>query len=95
MSHNLTLELNDRVFAAIQQQAEAAGVAPAHLVEALLEQRFGQIFKPLQSEAEKQAARLKFEQHFGTLSLEQPTSLDNESIDADLAREYANTHEVE
>lgn len=30
---------------------------------------------------------------FGSVDLGQPTGADNESIDADLAREYASTHE--
>ncbi len=30
---------------------------------------------------------------FGSISLGSPTGSDNESIDADLAREYSNTHE--
>jgi hypothetical protein len=30
---------------------------------------------------------------FGSVSLGHPTGADNESIDADLAREYANSHE--
>jgi len=32
---------------------------------------------------------------FGSVSLGQPTGSDNESIDADLAREYGSTHEDE
>ena len=43
--------------------------------------------------AELQAARLareRFERHFGAVDLGYPTSADNEEIDADLEREYAN-----
>ena len=32
---------------------------------------------------------------FGSVDLGQPIGIDNESIDADLAREYANNHEDE
>ena len=32
---------------------------------------------------------------FGSVSLGHPTGADNESIDADLGREYMNTHEVQ
>lgn len=32
---------------------------------------------------------------FGSISLGKPTGADNESIDADLAREYSNRHEDE
>ena len=37
--------------------------------------------------------RARFESHFGTVGLGYPTGADNEAIDADLAREYADDHE--
>ena len=40
-----------------------------------------------------QAAKERFEQHFGEVNLGHPTGADHESIDADLAREYSRTHE--
>ena len=95
MSYTLTLELSEQTFSVIQQQAEVEGIVPEKLVAAFLEQRFGQMFKLLLPDAERQVARLKFEQHFGTLNPEQAIDVDNESIDADLAREYASTHEVD
>jgi predicted lipid carrier protein YhbT len=100
MSQILTLELSDRAFTAIRQNAEAAGIPPEHLVAAMLEQRFGQVFKSLLTEAAQEEARARFERHFGTLDLGYTAevdqeNLDNENIDADLAREYANTHEEE
>ncbi len=93
MTQILTLELNDQIFTAIQRQAEAIGVSPEWLAATLLEQQFGQVLKLLLPEAEKETARARFESHFGTLNLEHPTDLHNESIDADLVREYASTHE--
>lgn len=95
MSQSLTLELSEQVFVAIQQQAQAIGVSPAQLAATLLEQQFPQAFKLFLDEAEKSAARARFERHFGTLEVGDFTDLDNESIDADLAREYASTHEGE
>jgi hypothetical protein len=38
-------------------------------------------------------ARERFERHIGSIDLGQPTGADNESIDADLAREYAAKHD--
>jgi hypothetical protein len=38
---------------------------------------------------EWEAARERLRQHAGAVTLENPTGLDNEQIDADLAREYA------
>jgi hypothetical protein len=93
MTQSLKLELNDQIFAAIQQQAEAIGIPPEQLAATLLDKQFGQVFKLSLPEAEKEVARAKFQRHFGTLNLEHPLNLDNESIDADLVREYANTHE--
>jgi uncharacterized protein YgiM (DUF1202 family) len=46
------------------------------------------------TETEKQAARERFERHFGEVDLGYATGVDNEQIDADLATEYAATHEV-
>jgi hypothetical protein len=95
MSHTLTLELSDQVFTVIQQQAEAMGLPPERLAATLLEQRFGQMFQLLLSDADRETARFRFERHFGELNLSQSTDIDNESIDADIAREYASNHEVE
>ncbi|MCC5635144.1 hypothetical protein LC593_04605 [Nostoc sp. CHAB 5844] len=97
MSQSLTLELSEQVFAAIQLQAQAMGISPAQLAATLLERQSTQAFKLLLNEAERSAARTRFERHFGTLELGSSTDLDldNESIDADLAREYASTHEKE
>ena len=45
------------------------------------------------SEPEKQAARRRFERHFGEIDLGYATGVENAQIDADLARDYAATHE--
>ena len=95
MSQILTLEISEQVFVAIQRQAAAIGVAPERLAATLIEQRFTQIPELPVDEAERERARARFERHFGTLSLHNGTSLDNESIDVDLAREYANIDEDE
>lgn len=95
MSQILTLELSEQVFAAIQLQAQAIGISPAQLAATLLERQFTQAFKLLLTEAERNAARARFERHFGMLEIGSSTDLDNESIDADLAREYASIHEGE
>ncbi|MDX2031023.1 MAG: hypothetical protein SF339_10160 [Blastocatellia bacterium] len=43
---------------------------------------------------ESRGAQKKLSELFGTVSLGHATNLDNEQIDADLASEYASTHEV-
>lgn len=98
MSQTLTLELSDEVYTAIRRQAETAGTSPAHWIASTLERQFGrgparQVARARRTEAEKRAARERFEQHFGEVDLGYATGVDNEQIDADLAREYANTHE--
>jgi hypothetical protein len=93
MSQILTLELNDQIFAAIQQQAENMGIAPESLATKLLEQKLSQMYNFLLTDIEKQSRRAKFERHFGEIDLGYSIDLDNESIDADLAKEYSSPHE--
>jgi hypothetical protein len=94
MSQILTLDLKDRVFTAIQQQAQSIGIAPELLAANLLEQKFA-VFTGLLTNTEQQAKRAKFERHFGEIDLGLAANLDNESIDADLAKEYASNREEE
>ena len=99
MSHPLTVELSEAAYVALEADARVAEQSPAELAAAALEQRFGahdESRTPGQgmAEAEKQAARERFEQHFGAVNLGHATGADNESIDADLARAYADNHEA-
>jgi hypothetical protein len=94
MSQSLTLELSEQVFVAIQRQAQAIGISPAQLAATLLERQFPQVAKLL-LDNEQNVAGFRFERHFGALALGDSTDLDNESIDADLAGEYASIHEGE
>jgi hypothetical protein len=93
MSQILTLELNDQAFAAIQQQAQTIGIPPENLAATLLEQKISPISQRPPTDADIISARAKFERHFGTLKPALAVDLDNASIDADLATEYASTHE--
>ena len=98
MSQTLTLELSDEVYNAIRHHAEVAGTSPAQFAATSLEREFGialgaQAVSAQRTEAEKQAAREQFERLCGAVNLGYPTGTDNESIDADLAREYADSHE--
>ncbi|MBI3951951.1 MAG: hypothetical protein HY314_16010 [Acidobacteria bacterium] len=51
--------------------------------------------RPPMTEQESRAAWERLQRHCGAASLGYPTGADNESIDADLAREYGSTHEEE
>ena len=92
MSQILRLEVSDRTYTALQTQATAAGVSPDKLAAATLEQQFG---THCLTEDDKKAARQRFKRHFGEVNMGFATGADNESIDADLAREYAKNHEEE
>jgi len=94
MNHSLTVELSAESYLALERQAAAAGLSPGHLASASLERQF----KPADSVSEadgleRQAARERFEKHFGEVDLGEPTGSDNDGIDADLAGEYAKAHE--
>jgi len=98
MSHPLKVELSDAAFATLQCRARATAKTPAELAAAALEDHFGNLqgtrgndFPP--DDAEKAAARKRFEGHFGAVNLGYPTGAENEAIDADLARAYADRHE--
>jgi len=91
MSQSLTVELSDEVYAALRRQAQVTGASLSHVAAASLERQFKGT-GALPTDAEKQAARERFERHFGEVNLGHPTGADNESIDADLAREYSSTH---
>ena len=89
MSHSITVELSDETYAALEEEAKAESRSPNKLAANALEERFGETKKADEpSESERQAARERFRRHFGAVSLGHPTGADNESIDADLAREY-------
>lgn len=89
MGHPLSLELSDRAFESLRRRAEVVGTSPAELAAATLEGQFGDV-RPA---PEAESARARFERHFGELVTLGPADLDNEGIDADLDREYADNHE--
>jgi predicted transcriptional regulator len=98
MSQTLRIELSDEVYAALQQHAEATGTSPSDLVATTLALQYSAPSSSAkdgrqQTEAEKQAARERFERHFGAVNLGYATGAANEDIDADLADEYADNHE--
>ena len=92
MGQSLSLQLSDEAFAALRLLAESTGTSPAQVAAATLEGRFG-AGRPSLSEAEATAAAARFERHFGELGPGDASELDNDGIDADLAREYADSHE--
>ena len=92
MSQNLNLELSDEAYAALRRRAQATGTSPAQLAAAALERQLSVCDMP-RTDADKQAARERFERHMGEINLGDATGADNDRIDADLAAEYGSTHE--
>jgi predicted transcriptional regulator len=98
MGRDLTIELSEAVYTALERHARAAAQSPAELAAEALEQRFAQSNRTRgretpASEVEGKAARLRFERHFGAVNLGYATGVDNEAIDAELARTYADHNE--
>jgi len=84
MSKQLVLELPEDVYEHLQKVASSNGQSLEDWAKRRLS--LGQLL-------EQEANKGKVRHHFGTVDLGYPTGADNEKIDADLAREYANTHE--
>jgi hypothetical protein len=99
MSQRLIIELSDEVYTMIQRQAKEAGTSPADWLANALERQYGRVGVwqgglTQRSAAEQRTARERLERHVGELDLSHATGVDHEPIDADLAREYADTHET-
>ncbi|CAN5128504.1 hypothetical protein BH18ACI2_BH18ACI2_07590 [soil metagenome] len=90
MKHKLTITLPDEVYQPLVEAALQNGKTPEELAAECLVRNAPQ---PRSISPTPGAPPSKFEQLFGSVSLGHPTGADNESIDADLAREYAATHE--
>ncbi|MBI3303990.1 MAG: hypothetical protein HYZ72_18140 [Deltaproteobacteria bacterium] len=87
-------EIPDEILAILQQIAPQMGKTTEELAAEWLA-RYGPKLCPQLSEEERQVAWERLRRHFGAVDLGYPTGADNESIDADLAREYGSTHEEE
>lgn len=92
MSQHLTLELSDEVYADLQQKANAVGLSITEWIVAALSKQGGNVSKILSSVEQQEKARQRFRNHAGSISLGYATGADNVSIDADLARAYANEY---
>ncbi|MGH9426672.1 MAG: hypothetical protein ACRD2L_10290 [Terriglobia bacterium] len=80
------------IFALLQQIALRTGKQTKELAAEWLT-RYGPKLRLPMAEEEQRAAWERLQQHFGAVNLGSPTGADNESIDADLAREYNSRHE--
>jgi len=86
-------EIPDEIYAALEAKAARQGTSVETEVLHYLAGR-ASARQDNRSDEEKQAARERFRRHFGSVNLGHPLGIDNEAIDADLAREYGSSHEV-
>ncbi|MFL6216753.1 MAG: hypothetical protein ACJ74J_22920 [Blastocatellia bacterium] len=89
MEHKLIITLPDEVYQPLVEAALEEGRTPEELAAERLSRTLPTP-PPQPPNGEKKASIRDF---FGSVSLGHPTGADNESIDRDLAREYAATHE--
>lgn len=89
MSQQLTLELSDEVYAALQQKANAAGLSVAEWIVASVSTQSNFSSQTLSLAEQQKEARQRFRNHAGKVSLGYATGTDNEAIDADLTRSHA------
>jgi diketogulonate reductase-like aldo/keto reductase len=94
MMKTLTFQVSDEVYKACQQMAAQYGRTEEEVVLEWLVRRISKPHPKL-TEEESRAAWERLQRHMGAENLGYATGADNESIDADLAREYGNTHEEE
>jgi len=80
MAKQLVLELPENVFLQLQKVAENAG-------QSLEDWAKNQLWVHQLSESEAKIGKVR--RHFGAVDLGYPTGADNEKLDADLAKEYA------
>ena len=92
MSQQLTLEISDEVYADLQRKASAVGISITDWIVTVLSRQGGVASRVMLSVEQQEQARQKFKSHAGTISLGYATGIDNEAIDADLAKAYTDEY---
>lgn len=90
MSQQLTLEISDEIYTILQQQASAVGLSVSEWLVASLKKGYGSFTSPALNDEVEQEARQRLLAHAGVISLGYATGIENEGVDADLAKAYAN-----
>ena len=85
-----TLELSEAIYDRLLEAARAGGVSPTDWIARRLPANGP---APVVTDEERSAALERLLRHAGSIRTGRPTGLDNEQIDADLTREYGDTHE--
>ena len=92
MSQQLTLEISDEVYADLQRKASAVGISITEWIVTVLSRQGAVSSRAVVSLEQQNQARQKFKSHAGAISLGYATGTDNEAIDADLAKAYADEY---
>ncbi len=92
MSQQLTLEISDEVYADLQHKANAVGISITEWIVTVLSKQGAVANRVVLSLEQQDQARQKFKSHAGAISLGYATGTDNEAIDADLAKAYADEY---
>lgn len=92
MSQQLTLEVSDEVYADLQRKASAVGISITEWIVTILSRQDAVGSRVALSPEQQEQARQKFKGHAGAISLGYATGIDNEAIDADLAKAYADEY---
>jgi hypothetical protein len=87
MTHQLILELTDEVFQPLARAAQESG-------QTLEQWATAQLCSSAASSTRQAADLARLLAHAGAVDLGKPTGADNDSIDADLAREYSSSHQI-
>lgn len=85
MEHKLTVTVSEDVYQPLVEEALKQGRTPEEEASLRLQRSVPR------RKGERRPGALR--ELFGSVDLGHPIGIDNERIDADLAREYANTHE--
>jgi hypothetical protein len=92
MSQQLTLEISDEVYADLQRKASAVGISITEWIVTVLSRQGAAANRVMLSLEQQEQAQQKFKRHAGAISLGYATGTDNEVIDADLAKAYADEY---
>ena len=92
MSQQLTLEISDEVYADLQRKANAVGISITEWIVTILNKQGATANRVMLSLEQQEQTRQKFKSHAGAISLGYATGTDNEAIDADLAKAYADEY---
>ncbi len=92
MSQQLTLEISDAVYADLQHKSNTLGISVTEWIVAVLTKQDNSVSSILLPPEYQERARQRFRSHAGAISLGDATGADNQEIDADLAKAYADEY---